>query len=884
MSNLLNRILVFILVVILITSGVLLYKNYSHTRLIYVKTKTIINEQQTKNIIFNSMYNATRERTITLLKMYAEDDPFQLDELNQYMGAQARIFIAARQKLLSMQLNHQELTLFQAQMKLAKENEPLQNKIAQLLIDGQQQQAFPILFHQAIPAQDIILKQIRVLMGLYALNSKNVIENIDKEFHETSHNFRLLAFFLIGISFITIALFLRRISRHERLLLEEKILASQKSSLAKSEFLASMSHEIRTPMNGVLGMLGLLLNDGLDKRQHHHAELALSSANSLLSLINDILDFSKIDAGKLELEELDFNLRCMLGDFAEAMALKAQEKNLEISLDIRGIEHSMVKGDPLRLRQILTNLVANAVKFTHQGKIVIFVELLAHNKQQFNLHCKVTDTGIGIPQNKQTQLFDCFSQLDASTTRKYGGTGLGLSIVKKLCHLMGGNIKVNSDKGKGSCFEFNVLMHYSAQSQPVLPTFDITKFNSLIVDDNAVKQKILTEHEQQFIAEDAQTRSGKQASPARILLVEDNRVNQLVAGGILKKLGLQVDIAENGLIALKRLIETADNEVYSIILMDCQMPEMDGYDATKEIRAGAAGESYQSIPIIAMTANAIRGDREKCLNSGMSDYLSKPVNAERLKDKLSQWLPADAVNKDFNSQDNMKHPAAGTFDEISSIEWDIDAALKRAGSAAELLPLIILFLEDIPLRIQQLKQAINKNSLNESKKLLHTIKGVAANLSALHFLQLTMQLEERVISCQLNNSHPLMDDFFQSYEKLSQSLVNFHRRHSLPAGSKKVSVLKTDSSKVISDFSQKQFRQLLKALSLKLENGEYIDKSELETLQLYGFDTTIETLVGQMHKQITLFEFSKALAIVHKITLAMDQQIADSKQRDPANV
>jgi len=538
---------------------------------------------------------------------------------------------------------------------------------------------------------------------------------------------------------------------------------AEAATKTKSEFLASMSHEIRTPMNGVTGMLELLSQTKLNKEQLYQVDLARGSASALLMLINDILDFSKIEAGKLELENLDFDLRQMLGDFAEAMAYQAHDKNLEVILDITKIEESLVKGDSGRLRQILTNLVGNAIKFTKQGEIIINVELIPHASPQeqlpyihaHQLRCKVTDTGIGISADKLNRLFKSFSQVDSSTTRKYGGSGLGLAIAKKLCEMMGGSIQVSSEEGKGSCFEFNLFLEHSENSQLVVPGFDISKLKVLLVDDNANSRNVLKNQLKQWGATVVEAENGKIAlelcesqlqktnkstfdvafvdmnmpemdgielgkalraesrfskmkmimmspilnhddaqnlldlgfnayfpKPAttsdifdalqqvhplvsqepikkqanssdsqdnkglqnswpeqtKILLVEDNRVNQLVAKGLLKNIGLSIDIAANGIEALNCLKQAAADAPYSLIFMDCQMPEMDGYEASGQIRTGKAGERYLQIPIIALTANAMLGDREKCLASGMNDYLNKPIQTDQLKDKLCEWL------------------------------------------------------------------------------------------------------------------------------------------------------------------------------------------------------------------------------------------------------
>jgi signal transduction histidine kinase/CheY-like chemotaxis protein len=517
--------------------------------------------------------------------------------------------------------------------------------------------------------------------------------------------------------------------------LQSKAHALEVTSKYKSEFLATMSHEIRTPMNGVLGMLGVLLRSNLNEEQKSKAELAQSSAGSLLTIINDILDFSKVEAGKLELEQLDFDLLHFLNDVINTMAIKAQEKQIDLLLDTIEVEHSMVTGDVGRLRQVLTNLIGNAIKFTDKGRVTVQVscKLLAH---QLQFECKVSDTGIGVEKDKVETLFDAFQQADNSTTRQYGGTGLGLSIVKQLVNLMQGNVNITKIDTGGSVFEFNIMLGKSQLEAPA--PIDLHNKNILIIDNNPYNLSVLKaltekwggkvvvseafdttiaelsankpdqfdyifisridqeERTEQFIesrlSNDATKRSqtvvinniknlagdsainskfnfnitvpvteyGLRVSlsnttllepsnsdadlqqgsnwpkDTRVLVVEDNLINQKVIRAQLSYLKLAVDIAVDGNECLQALLSCPKDLPYSLILMDCQMPNMDGYEATKAIRDGAG--YYKDIPVIALTANAMAGDKEKCLNSGMSDYLSKPIKQNTLIEMLKKWL------------------------------------------------------------------------------------------------------------------------------------------------------------------------------------------------------------------------------------------------------
>ncbi len=558
-------------------------------------------------------------------------------------------------------------------------------------------------------------------------------------------------------------------------------LEAEAGARAKNEFLASMSHEIRTPMNGVIGMLDLLKDSSLTAEQEHRVDIAQSSATSLLHLINDILDFSKIDADKLDLEEISFDLASMMGELVKSFTTQIEAKNIDLILDTLAMPASYIVGDSSRIRQILTNLISNSIKFTHQGEVVVSANLQATNQNNSQLQLQVTDTGIGIAEDKRDSLFDSFSQVDASTTREYGGTGLGLSIVKKLCVLMGGDVTVESELGKGSSFtvEFPVgvstihdekvmrdiselhfllvepnktsaqniakqyqkwgakvsVAHSAEQAMqlcndrlgngPVgndqldydpldndnrlfdlmiicasanlgnnvnlakdlfkdnrlagIPVFFMTSIQvnsslSLSKDMNCIGQfskpvttkdlrsviDILFESRRSSLESAQQTNDvdnkpvdsieGAPTSPQslgqltaltnkKILLVEDNRVNQMVAKGVLGKVGIECDIAGNGKEAVEQLLKHPDH--FALILMDIQMPEMDGYQATQAIRRGDAGDSLKEITIIAMTANAMRGDREKCLEAGMNDYLAKPINKNAVVEKLTFWLDRD---------------------------------------------------------------------------------------------------------------------------------------------------------------------------------------------------------------------------------------------------
>lgn len=507
----------------------------------------------------------------------------------------------------------------------------------------------------------------------------------------------------------------------ERNLLKAKIAAEQ-TAQAKAAFLANMSHEIRTPLNGVLGTLELLSLQGVDDKIKNQLHVAMQNGRNLLVIVNDVLDFSKMSAGKLVLEQKNFNLTALLTEMMESFEYLAQEKKLQLKLDTTEVSHDWLVGDQYRLKQILNNLLGNAFKFTSQG----YVELCAKSEvvaDCVKLTLSVADTGIGLSKTQQQHMFDAFSQADVSTTRRYGGTGLGLTISKELVELMRGTIQVQSVLGFGSVFTITALLTAGREEQ----------LNSLAL---------------------AEVDACPWAAQ-RFLLVEDNETNRMIGVAMLKHLQCQVETAEHGLAALECLQQAAPGH-FDAILMDCMMPELDGYGATQMIRLGKAGQHWQNIPILALTANAMPEDRQKCLNAGMDAYLTKPFSLEQLEQSLSALLfqletPAAALAEPAPEPEpapvnNSVNPAPVAIDPqalvISEPLWQKELFLEKFKGMEDCCgDMLDMFSEHLPATALDLQSAFDGMDYKKLCLLSHSLKGSSAQVGCSALNQAAKNLE-----------------------------------------------------------------------------------------------------------------------------------------------